>query len=241
VDPSLPPYATDLAVTGLTASPNPVASSSTVTFTVTVSNLSGLAAGGVSVTLRNPRLLATPVFVSGGNADGWTCHNWQAMFNVTCDKGSTHHEGGIPAGGSLTLTITANTTEPASIALEASVSIDPLYGPPDSNTTNNKRTMTLTVSGIPNAPANLRDDITVVGEVERHTLRWSDTSTNEDRFELTFQDSATTTPTTVTVGANVTQYGLGAAFKAGHSYTVSVRACSTHGCSAPSNTIVVML
>jgi hypothetical protein len=146
VDPSLPPYVTDLAVTGLTASPNPVAGNSTVTFTVTVSQVSGLAAGGVTVSLRTVPVLTTPVFVSGGNADGWNCFtSGQGYFDVDCGKGSSYLDGSIPAGGTLTLTITARTTGPATLNLQASATVDWRCGPPDNNPTNNTRAMTLVV------------------------------------------------------------------------------------------------
>jgi hypothetical protein len=92
----------------------------------------------------------------------------------------------------------------------------------------------------PAAPSNLQDNLSVVNEVEHHTLTWKDNSTNEDHMVLKYQDVAIGTWNTVTLAANTKQYPLGFAFKSGHTYTFYVQACSdTTGCSGPSNTITV--
>jgi hypothetical protein len=145
-----PPSPTDLAVTSLTATPNPVSRASTVTFTVTVSNVSGVAASGVSLSLRGVPATMALHFVYGA-ADGnpnWACYQKQGdpYFNVVCDPPMEGPGGYVPAGGNQTFTITA-TTGPNSgnIGLQADVGLNWAGGYIDSNSSNNSRGLTLAV------------------------------------------------------------------------------------------------
>jgi lysophospholipase L1-like esterase len=96
-------------------------------------------------------------------------------------------------------------------------------------------------SPVPTAPSGLHDTVTFVGEVEHHTLSWRLTSTNQTSVVVKYQLDGTSTWNTVTLGATATSYGLGPAFKVGNTYNFYVQACNSYGCSAPSNTISVLL
>ena len=95
---------------------------------------------------------------------------------------------------------------------------------------------------VPSAPSNLWDYMTVVGEIEKHTLKWTITSTNQTQIILYYQNVNSSTWTSkVMPTATTNQFTLTNAFQIGNGYRVYVKACNANGCSAPSNTIEVYL
>lgn len=131
---------TDVDITGFTATPNPASPYDTVTLSLTISNVSNVAANGVRVYLQNKPTNGMQLhFVSGGGADGWTCVQASSTyFSAYCGKGSNFWSGSIPAGGSLTLTITATTAGPATIDIEANLYVEPYFGTKDVDFTNTR-------------------------------------------------------------------------------------------------------
>jgi uncharacterized repeat protein (TIGR01451 family) len=147
---------TDLEVTEFRASSNPVARGETMTFTVKITNVGSVAAsGGVYLRLTSeqypPSMVGSFRFGGGG---GWTCFDARTdtyNLKVLCAPPGNINGGSIPAGGSITLTITIDafkwTGDPASTdhSVTARVGVNSMYGPPDGNSSNDAKTMILTV------------------------------------------------------------------------------------------------
>ena len=88
-----------------------------------------------------------------------------------------------------------------------------------------------TGAAAPSAPIGLK--ATAVSH-SRIDLSWSDTSTNETRFELERSTAGRSFQLVGTVAANTASFA-DAGLKARTTYTYRVRACNHLGCSAPSN------
>lgn len=147
-----PPIATDLAVTSLTASPNPVARNGNVTFTITVQNVSAREAQGIRVSLKAVPASAALQFVSGGSGSSWGCNAVSGSgfevncYNVDAPGCEIICPGSIPAGGSVTFTITAKAITAGAVGVQAEAKvIQDWMGYVDTNAANNSRSLTLTV------------------------------------------------------------------------------------------------
>jgi fibronectin type 3 domain-containing protein len=88
-----------------------------------------------------------------------------------------------------------------------------------------------TGAAAPTAPTGLK--ATAVSH-SRIDLSWSDTSTNETRFEIERSTAGRAFQRVATVAANSASFA-DAGLKARTTYTYRVRACNQLGCSAPSN------
>jgi predicted phage tail protein len=88
-----------------------------------------------------------------------------------------------------------------------------------------------TGAAVPSAPSALKATAVSHSRIE---LSWSDTSTNETRFDIERSTAGRTFQLVATVAANSASF-VDAGLKARTTYTYRIRACNQLGCSAPSN------
>ena len=88
-----------------------------------------------------------------------------------------------------------------------------------------------TGAAVPSAPTGL--EATAVSR-SRLDLSWSDTSTNETRFEIERSTAGRAFQLVATVAANSVSF-VDTGLRARTTYTYRIRACNQLGCSAPSN------
>ncbi len=132
----------DLSMTQ-TETPNPVATGASITYTETVSNLSGVTASGATLTQNTP---ANTVFASATPPAGWTCGTTPGVGGtgaIACTATGTLTANSTSGNFTITVTVIAAAPVGATITNAATVSetgTDPNLG-------NNTTTTTTTVSG----------------------------------------------------------------------------------------------
>ncbi len=92
---------------------------------------------------------------------------------------------------------------------------------------------TSTTFTVPSAPIGL-----IAGTVSKSSIgvKWTDTSSNESKFQVSFRLSSSTTWTTYSYISNTTSATI-YSLPAGTSYVFQVRACNSAGCSSWSNAV----
>jgi uncharacterized repeat protein (TIGR01451 family) len=128
--PDAPPHGAELAIT-ITGAPDPVAASSTLTYTIDVTNQGALDAQNVTVTQRLP---SGNVQYQSANGIGWTCN--AAGQIVTCTRGTLL----VGAAPSIAVKVT---TPPSGGTISTSVSVASDTADPD--LTNNDANESATV------------------------------------------------------------------------------------------------
>jgi uncharacterized repeat protein (TIGR01451 family) len=148
---------TDLSVTK-TGVPNPVVVNKTLTYTITVSNISAVAAGNVQVVDSIP---AQVVYVSSSFSGGTGGSCSQSSGVLTCTFSS------IAAGATATITVTTTASAPYTLAVNTAVANSTTL---DSNTTNNTATASVPIEGPTAVRVNSFDASSGAGEV---VLSWN--------------------------------------------------------------------
>ena len=180
----------DLSVTN-SASPNPVAAGSNITYTQILTNNGPATAGGTSVTLGDV-LPANVTYVSQTGPAGWTCGTFSTPpASYTCSIGSL--AANASATFTFVVTVNAATASGATISQTASAGQSPTTDP---NPNNNNATATVIVAD--SADLSVTNSVSPVPVQASGTLTYTQVVTNAGPSPATTATFTESTPANTT-------------------------------------------